>query len=168
MASRHGAYGVGKDCSNEDLREFLKDKGVDAVALETLTKDEVLPNVRTKTFKITVKPAQYEKALDPAVWPYRVGVRHFRAPRRTDREGSWSNQSGRTGGLVERRDHAGGQGAGTQPGAHGSSGQHLVGHPNYKQNKMQQRMEHQLPDPVQVSNLFSILGQLGGMELPAH
>ena len=87
---------------------------------------------------------------------------------RTDREGSWSNQAGRTGGLVERGDRAGGQTGGVQPGAQGSTGQHLVGHPSYKQNKMPQRMEQQLPDPVQVSNLFSILGQLGGMELPAH
>ena len=40
------ASGVSKDCTNENLKEFLKNKGIDAVAVETLTKDEVLPNVR--------------------------------------------------------------------------------------------------------------------------
>ena len=153
--------------------------------METLTKDEVLPNVRTKTFKVTVKPAQYEMALSPEVWPYRVGVRHFRAPRRSD--GTWSSQSGRAGGLVDRGDRAGGQG-GTQVGQQGglgggqgagqaggqgggarsATGQNTVGHPRYKQSQQRQMMEQHLPDPVQISNLFGILGQLGSLEMPTH
>ena len=163
------ATGVGKDCTNEDLKEFLKDKGIDAVAVETLTKDEVLPNVRTKTFKVTVRPAQYENALNPEVWPYRVGVRHFRAPRRPDREGTWSNQSGRTGGLVDRGGQASAGAGGVQAGAQGRGGSGLVGHANHKQGKHQQRMEQPaFPDPLQVSNLFNILGQLGSLEMPTH
>ena len=71
------ASGVSKDCTNDNLKEFLENKGINVVAIETLTKDEVLPNVRTKTFKITVTAAQYELALQPEVWPYRVAVRHY-------------------------------------------------------------------------------------------
>ena len=183
------ATGVGKDSTNDDLKEFLVSKGIDAVAVETLTKDEVLPNVRTKTFKITVKPAQYEMALNPEVWPYRVAVRHYRAPRRTD--GTWGNQSGRTGGIVDRGDQAGshrvgggqsgqqgGQGGGAQggprygdggAGAQGSgAGNTPVGHHRYRQNQQQQRMVQPLPDPVQISNLWGLLGQLGSLEIPPH
>ena len=178
------ASGVSKDCSNDDLKDFLENKGVNAVAVETLTKDEALVNVRTKTFKVTVTAAQYEKALQPESWPYRVGVRHFRAPRRP--ETSWQAQSGRAGGLVDRDAQGGGHagipphqrsgsqlhgggdhvqgGGGPQQGDNGqySEGrQYPVGHPNrYRQQRQS------LPDPVQISNLFGILGQLGGLEVP--
>ena len=30
------ATGVSKDCTKEDLKKFLKDKGIDAVAVETM------------------------------------------------------------------------------------------------------------------------------------
>ena len=36
------ASGVGKDCNDDDMSNFLKSKGIDTVALETLTKKEVL------------------------------------------------------------------------------------------------------------------------------
>ena len=57
------ASGVSKECSDEDLKTFLENKGVNVVAVETLTKADVLPNVRTKTFKVTVKASRYEKVL---------------------------------------------------------------------------------------------------------
>ena len=37
------------------------------VAVALLTREEVLNEVRTKTFKVTVKPSQYEQALKPEV-----------------------------------------------------------------------------------------------------
>ena len=167
------ATGVGKDCTNEDLKEFLKNKGIDVVAVETLTKAEVLPNVRTKTFKITVKPAQYETALNPEVWPYRVAVRHYRAPRKP--ESTWSNQSGRSGGVVDRGGGAAAQGQqyGThggvaEGGAQGGVRHTPVGHHKYKKNNQQQMMSQPLPDPLQIRNLFGILGQLGSLEIPPH
>ena len=157
------ATGVGKDCTNDDLKEFLQGKGIDAVAVETLTREEVLPNVRTKTFKITVKAAQYERSLDPDVWPYRVAVRHFRAPKRP--ENTWSNQSGRTGGLVDRGPRAAPQ---TREPGH-DHGQHVgsdgVGLPRPNQKKVEHRL---VPDPVQISNLYGILSQLGSLEVPSH
>ena len=43
-----------------------------------------------------IKRADYEKAMNPEVWPYRVGVRHYKAPRR--KEGmSWNEQSKQAG-----------------------------------------------------------------------
>ena len=73
--------------------------------METLTKKEVLDQVRTKTFKITVKAAQYEAALKPEVWPYRIAERHYKAPRRQDT--TWSGQSERAGGVIDRSEQGG-------------------------------------------------------------
>ena len=99
------ATGVGKDCTDENMSNFLKGKGIEPVLVETLTRAEVMDQVRTKTFKITIKAAQYEAALKPEVWPYRVAVRHYRAPRRQDT--TWSGQSERAGGLVDHGGHGG-------------------------------------------------------------
>ena len=113
----------------------------------------MLENVRTKTFKITVTPAQYEDALKSEVWPYRVAVRHFRASRRTD--STWSGQSSRAGGLVDRGGQAGGD-------------QHHVGRGHYQGGARSRPAftQQQLPDPFQLQNLFGVLGQLGSRESP--
>ena len=156
------ASGVSKDCSNDDLSEFLKGKKIDVVAVETLTKDEVLDQVRTKTFKITVKAAQYEAALQPEVWPYRVAVRHYRAPRRQAEASGWSDQSGKSGGRIDRSDQQERQ---RQP--QHSSRNLPVGHPQHRHGR-QQTMEKILPDPIQISNLFDLLGKLGSQEVSYH
>ena len=65
-----------------------------------LTKPDIIDEVRTLTFRVAVKPADYEAALNPDVWPYRVAVRHYRAPRRDRTTGSWQAQSGRSGGQI--------------------------------------------------------------------
>jgi hypothetical protein len=158
------ASGVSKDCTNDNLKDFLKDKGIDVVAVETLTKDEVLPQVRTKTFKITVKAGQYEKALMPEVWPYRVAVRHFRAPKR-EGQGTWSEQSGRTGGRIG--DQPGGRNGGRPLQQRPSAGQLPVGHPNQKTNP-QQVMEHDSLGSIPLSNLYELLGHLGSLEIPTY
>ena len=76
------ASGVGKGCSTDNLKDFLAGKGINAVEVEMLTKKEVIEQVRTLTFRVSVKAADYEAALKPEVWPYRVGVRHYKAPKR--------------------------------------------------------------------------------------
>ena len=159
------ASGVGKDCTDDDMRNFLKGKGIETVAVETLTKTEVLDQVRTKTFKITVKAAHYEAALKPEVWPYRVAVRHYKAPRRQGT--TWSGQSERAGGLVDRGAQGGQQ---KQPRQGLGPGQrHIpVGHPQQKPGQQQQTMGLTFPDPVQLSNFFGLLGQLGSKEIPPH
>ena len=96
------ASGVAKDCTTDMLKEFIAEKGINVVEVEQLTKQEVVSQVRTLTFRVAVKAADYEAALNPEVWPYRVGVRHYRPPRRSERPDSgWQGQSGRAGGHVD-------------------------------------------------------------------
>ena len=52
-----------KDCTNDALVEFLKGKEIDIVTVETHAKDEVLSQVRTRTFGINVKPNQYDVTI---------------------------------------------------------------------------------------------------------
>ena len=91
------ASGVSKDAFADQLNEFLKQKGLNTVAIEKLTQH---PDARTNTFKITVKPADYENALNPNIWPYRVAIRHFK-PKRFQPQNSWQQQSQQTDGLVQ-------------------------------------------------------------------
>jgi hypothetical protein len=81
------ASGVGKGCTPEKLKSFLEGKGIHSVEVVMLTKPDVVNEVRTLTFRVSVKASEYEAALKPEVWPYRVGVRHFRAPKRKRSEG---------------------------------------------------------------------------------
>ena len=108
---------------------------------------------------MTVKAAQYEAALKPDVWPYRVAVRHYKQPRRQDT--TWSGQSGRVGGVIDQGQRQAQQAAGL------SQRQFPVGHPQQKPGQ-HQTMAQTLPDPVQISNFFSLLGQLGSKEIPPH
>ena len=88
------ASGVSKVATPNQLMEFVQSKGISVTNVELLTQH---PEARTNTFKVVIKPADYEKAMNPEVWPYRVGVRHYKAPRR--KEGmSWNEQSKQAGG----------------------------------------------------------------------
>ena len=155
------ASGVGKGCTPENLSAFLVGKGINPVEVVMLTKPEVINEVRTLTFRVAVKPEEYEAALKPEVWPYRVAVRHFKAPRRERSDGSWKSQSEQSGGRINR-DQAGRQstgGSGRQspaapkffpPGHASQGGQH------------QQLMEKLQPSPIELSNLFDALSKLNG------
>ena len=74
------------------------------IKVECLTRTELIEDgsVRSKSMKVTVKPADAEKALEPGTWPYRVGVRYFRAPqkRRQERD-SWKQQSNSSNDRME-------------------------------------------------------------------
>ena len=136
-----------------------------------LTKQEVINEVRTLTFRVAFKAADYESALKPEVWPYRVAVRHYRAPKR-DRagDGSWQGQSTRSGGQINpppNRRHNVQQGGQPNTGAaasdhHGNSSGYLPpGHPGrVRQN--QQMMGKVNPGPVELRNFFTILSALNG------
>ena len=162
------ASGVSKDCTNDNLSDFLKANGIDVVQVETLTKDEVLSQVRTKTFKVTVKPEQYEDALKPDIWPLRVAVRHFRQAKQS-RDKNWKDQSRNTGGQIgvsnqnrntneQRKEND--QRRRSENGANG----HLpVGHPNQKSN--QQQSTSIVIDPIKMNNFFEVLGKLGGQDI---
>ena len=154
------ASGVGKGCTVDMLKDFLVGKGITPVEVEMMTKPEVVNDVRTLTFRVAVKPADYEAALKPEVWPYRVAVRHYRAPRRERQEGTWQGQSERSGGHINRensrRQYSGGA-------PHSSGGwQHLPpGHAG-RAGQHQQVMGQMQPGPVDIQNFFSVLSALGG------
>ena len=85
------ATGVAKDALADQLKDFIVTKGINKVAVDLLTTH---PDARTNTFKIVIKASDFEKAMCPDVWPYRVGVRMFKQKRT---QNTWSNQAGQTG-----------------------------------------------------------------------
>ena len=95
------ATGVARDASDSQLKEFIMSKGIEVLEISKLTTYE---HAKTNTFKIKIKAAEYNKAMDPNNWPLRVGVRHYRQPRR-DANGrqNWSDQSKVTGGFVDNQ-----------------------------------------------------------------
>ena len=142
------ASGVAKDADEEQLKDFLKKKGIAVMKVECLTKEElVLENkVRSKTMKVTVKASDLDKALKPEVWPSRVGVRLYRAPQRSrqgEGEGSWASQSAKAGGHMEE----GGQGRSQQ-------GRRPPRTPSTRQQQFNQPALR-----LMIENMFSLLGE---------
>ena len=72
------ARGLSKGTTTDKLSEHLKDSGIETVSISQLTKPEVLDNVNSLTFKVTLKAADLDNALNPSIWPYRCSVRYFR------------------------------------------------------------------------------------------
>ena len=109
------ASGVARDATEKHLEDYLKAKGLNVVKVKCLTKPELISEekVRSKTMKVTVKAMHHEKAMDPDMWPYRVGVRHYRAPQRSRQgagDGSWASQSAQSGGRLDHRQNQGADG----------------------------------------------------------
>ena len=69
------AYGMAKHVTSIQLSKFLEEKGLGVYDCKLLTTFE---RARTLSFKITIKPHHFQKAKDPSIWPYRVGVRLFK------------------------------------------------------------------------------------------
>ena len=90
------ATGVAKDATADQLKNFIVAKGINVEAIELLTSH---PDARTNTFKIVIKACDFERAMSPDVWPYRVGVRMFKHKRT---QNTWSNQAGQTGGNIQQ------------------------------------------------------------------
>ena len=65
------ASGVSKDATCEQLKEFIESKGVKVTEIELISN---APERRTNTFRVAIKAADYDKAMQPEVWPCRVGV----------------------------------------------------------------------------------------------
>ena len=69
------AGGVSKNATVDKLTDYLKNKGLDIVSCELLTNN--VEQCRTLSFKVTIKAEDFERAKNPAIWPYRVVVRKF-------------------------------------------------------------------------------------------
>ena len=71
------AGGVSKNATVEKLTEYLQNKGLNIVKCDLLTNPTAIDNVRSLSFKVTIKAEDLEKASDASIWPYRVVVRKF-------------------------------------------------------------------------------------------
>ena len=78
------AFGVSLDVETNHLEDFLIARGLKVKKVELMTRPELLKEnkVRSKSMKVTVTSSEYEKAMNPEMWPFRVGVRHFKAASR--------------------------------------------------------------------------------------
>ena len=65
------ASGVSKDATCDQLKEILEFKGVKVTEIQLISN---APERRTNTFRVAIKAADYDKAMQPEVWPCRVGV----------------------------------------------------------------------------------------------
>ena len=91
------ASSVSRDATPEQLGNFLVSKGLQVTEVELLTnfkRDEA----RSFTYRVAIKPEDFDKALSPDVWPHRVSVRLFRNKRRTEPL-SWPQQVRQTGDI---------------------------------------------------------------------
>ena len=72
------ARGLSKGSTEEKLTDHLKDVGIEPLSIELMTKPDVIDNVNSLTFKVTLKAADLENSLKSEMWPYRVSVRFFK------------------------------------------------------------------------------------------
>ena len=129
------ASGVSKAATGNQLKEFLEDKGIKVAEIECMTYH---PDARTNTFRVAIDIADYEKALNAGVWPYRVAVRPFRPARKDRDQRSMEAQFGKSGGVFHnQRRHE----------------QH-----NNKQN-LNQMPSQQQPEVTVTSNRFDVLSE---------
>ena len=68
------AYELSKDTTGVQLSQWLNKNGLEVKSCDLLTKFE---GARSLTYKIVVKASDYNKAINPDIWPARVGVRKF-------------------------------------------------------------------------------------------
>ena len=57
------------------LCNFLSEKGLNVCDCKLLT---TFDGARTLSYRLTINPCDFEKAKDPSIWPYRVGLRLFK------------------------------------------------------------------------------------------
>ena len=95
------ATGVSKDATADMLKDFISNKGIKVNEVELLTNHKV--EARTFTYRVVIALADYEKALNPEVWPYRVGVRHFKPKRFQPEQNTWQQQASQTGGIIQNQ-----------------------------------------------------------------
>ena len=142
------ASGVARDATEKQLEDFLIAKGIKPVKVECLTKTELIVDkkVISITMKVTVRASQHKEAMNPEVWPFRVGVRHYRAPQRARPgagDGSWASQSAQAGGRLE-------DGAGQM---HAESGQGRRQHREFKNPSSRQQQTG--PPILNTPNMFA-------------
>ena len=83
------ATGFHTETSIYTIKDWLSEKkDLNVLDIEQLTRPEVVDKglVNRLTVKFKVRAKDLEKAMDPNTWPRRISVRHFRQPRKANRE----------------------------------------------------------------------------------
>ena len=95
------AYNFGKNVTAVDVSNWLATKGVEVKDCKLLTTSD---EARSLTFKITIKPEDYDRATqDAMLWPYRVGVRLFKSSnKRNQNQNRNEHPGGRDHGRYDR------------------------------------------------------------------
>ena len=70
--------GIAKNVSEQQLMEYLHQRGLRGIKCELLTK---FPNARSLTFKVTIKASDNATSRNPKTWPYGVSVTLFKERR---------------------------------------------------------------------------------------
>ena len=86
------AFGVSKDASPDQFKNYLVVRGLRVTDVELITKFRI-PECRSYTYRVAIKAEDYEKALNPDIWPHRVGIRLFKNKRAQPDLLSWNQQS---------------------------------------------------------------------------
>ena len=86
------ASGVSKSATPEQLKSYLISRGIQVTDIELLTKFFINES-KSYTYRIAIKPEDYEKALVPEIWPHRVGVRLFKQ-KRVQQDQNWNPVQG--------------------------------------------------------------------------
>ena len=68
-------FGVWRGTNAQEICNYAAEQHIQVVKCELLTKWE---QARSLTFKLTIKSDDFNKALDPSTWPFRIGVRTFK------------------------------------------------------------------------------------------
>ena len=143
------ASGVSKAATDSQLKEFLEDKGIKVTEIECMTYH---PEARTNTFRVAIAISDYEKALNPEVWPYRVAVRAFRPARRDREQKNMEYQFGRSGGVVN---HQRSRDTQQQP---------QQQQQQQPQQRQPQQNQSQTQDTIETSNRFDVLAEVESMD----
>ena len=100
------ASGIGLRVETDELSTFLKSNDIDVVKVDCMTRKELIAGekVKSKTMKVVVKAKDHEKAMNPDIWPFRVGVRYYKAESRRPGDGGkrQTNQEEQSGGLASQ------------------------------------------------------------------
>ena len=76
----------------------MTSRGLRVTDIELLTKFRI-EECRSYTYRVAIKAEDYDKALDPRVWPHRVGIRIFKNKRTQTDLLSQNQQSNRNQGI---------------------------------------------------------------------
>ena len=150
------ASGLGLGVEEKDLEDFLETKDIKTVTIECITKKELLDQnkVRSKTMKVVVKAKDHEKAMNPDIWPFRVGVRYFRAE---------SRKPGGPGGLRQSSRGEAVRGVSSSTSQEAEAGgisnrdqRSIPGSSQWSNQRNQRRNQNQSTD-ISMNNLYKVL-----------